>query len=184
MYFIQFQYLTLPKDIAESVDSLPAQPVKSKYPFTMFSRVPRCFNAAWYKQHKWLEYSVERDACYCYPCRLFGSKSAVGRSRPEQVFILTGLKSWKHATGKTGVLVSHSNSCSHKEAMVAWEQYRINSRQGTLLPNQINDSWNVIIQENKHCIKTTAEVLLLCSRQNISIRGHREGTESSNKGNF
>ena len=99
------------------------------------------------------------------------------------MFSLTGFKSWKHATGKMGVLVSHSNSYSHKEAMVAWEQYRINSRHGTLLPNQINDSWNAVIQENKHYIKTIAEVLLLCSRQNISICGHREGTESSNRGN-
>ena len=44
--------LTLLKDIAESLDSLPTQPVKSKYPFTMFSRVQRSFNAAWYKQYK------------------------------------------------------------------------------------------------------------------------------------
>ena len=31
---------------------------------------------------------------------------------------------------------------------------------GTLLPNQVDNSWDVVIQENKHYIKTIAEVLL------------------------
>ncbi|XP_065917551.1 zinc finger MYM-type protein 1-like [Dysidea avara] len=174
----------LPKDIAETIAFPPVQPVKAKYPSTMISKVPRCFTAAWYKQYEWLEYSVETDACYCYPCRLLGAQSVMGKSRPEQVFTLSGFKDWKHATGKKGALVGHSNSLSHKEAMVAWEQYKINSKRGTLLPNQVDNSWDVVIQENKHYIKTIAEVLLLCSRQNISIRGHREGIESSNRGNF
>jgi len=116
----------LPKDIAESIACSPVLSVKAKYPPTMFSKVPRCFNAAWYKQYAWLEYSVEKDACYCYPCWLFGPPSAVGRSRPVQDFTLTGFTNWKHATGKKGALVGHSDSLSHKEAMVAWEQYRFN----------------------------------------------------------
>ena len=107
----------LPKDITQSLSFPPAQPVKAKYPSTMFSKVPRCFNAVWYKQFNWLEYSIERDVCYCYPCRLFGSMSVMGRSRPEQTFTLTGFKSWKHATGKKGILVGLLNSISHKESM-------------------------------------------------------------------
>ena len=172
----------MPKDIAESIAFSLVQPVKAKYPPTMFSEVPRCFNAVWYKQHAWLEYSVEKDACYCYPCRLFGSVSVMGRSKPEQIFTLTGLKNWKYATNKKGALVSHSNSLSHKEAMVTWEQYKFNSKRSTLLPTQIYDSWNDVIQDNKHYKKTIAEVLLLRSRQNISSRDHREGIESSNMG--
>ena len=95
---------------------------------------------------------------------------------------MTGFKNWKYATDKKGALVSHSNSLSHNEAMVTWEQYKFNSKYGTLLPNQIYDSWNDVIQDNKHYKKTIAEVLLLRSRQNISSRDHREGIESSNMG--
>jgi len=110
---------------AKSLSFPPAQAVKVKYPSTTFSKAPGFFNAAWYKQFNWLDYSIEKDARYCYPCWLFGSVSAMGRSRSEQVFTLIGFKSWKHAIGKK-VLISHSNSISHKESMVAWEQYRIN----------------------------------------------------------
>ena len=103
----------------------------------MFSNVSRCFNPAWFKSFQWLEYSVEKDACYCYPCQLFGSARAIDSSRPETAFTLTGFSGWKHATGKKGILICHSNSFSHKESMVAWEQYRITSEQGTSILNEL-----------------------------------------------
>ena len=173
-----------PKDIAQSPCFSPAQPIKTRYPSTMFSNVSRCFNPAWFKSFQWLEYSVEKDACFCYPCRLFGSVNAIGSSRPETAFTSTGFKDWKHATGKKGILVCHSNSFSHKESMVAWEQYRITSEQGTSILNRINSSWETTLANNQHYIKTIAEILLFCSRQEIGIRGHREDKSSVNRGNF
>ena len=38
--------------------------------------------------------------------------------------------------------------------------------------------------KNRHYVKSVAEVLLLCSRQEIALRGHRESIESQNRGNF
>ena len=35
----------------------------------------------WYKSQPWLEYSVERDAAFCYPCRVF--KCGSNRSEDE-----------------------------------------------------------------------------------------------------
>ena len=174
----------LPKDIAQSPCFPPAQPIKTRYPSTMFSNVSRCFSPAWYKSFQWLEYSVEKDACFCYPCRLFGSVSAIGSSRPETAFTLIGFKDWKHATGKKGILICHCNSLSHKESMVAWEQYRVNSERGSSISNRINSSWETTIANNRHYIKTISEILLFCSRQEIGIRGHREDKSSMNRGNI
>ena len=173
-----------PRDIARSPCFPPAQPIKARYPSTMFSNISRCFNPAWFKSYQWLEYSVEKDACFCYPCRLFGSASAIGSSRPETAFTSTGFKDWKHATGKKGILVCHSNSFSHKESMVAWEQYRVTTERGTSILNRINSSWETTLANNRHYIKTIAEILLFCSRQEIGIRGHREDKSSMNRGNF
>ena len=108
-----------PKDITQSLCFPPTQPIKTRYPSTMFSNVSRCFNPAWFKSFQWLEYLVEKDACFCYPYWLFGSVSAIGSSRPEAAFTLTGFKDWKHATGKKGILICYSNSFSHRESMVA-----------------------------------------------------------------
>ena len=119
----------------------------------------------------------------CYPCWLFGSVSAIGSSRPETGFILIGFKDWKHATGKKEI-ICHSNSLSHKESMVALEQYRVNSERGFSISNRINTSWETTIANNWHYIKTISEILLFCSRQEIGICGHREDKSSMNRGNF
>ena len=49
-------------------------------------------NPAWYKSFQWLQYLVEKNACFCYRCQLFGSVSTIGNSRPETVFTLIGFK--------------------------------------------------------------------------------------------
>ena len=48
----------------------------------------------------WLEYLVEMDACFCYPCRMFGAQSSQFGSQPESTFTLAGFRDWKHAIGK------------------------------------------------------------------------------------
>ena len=68
--------------------------------------------------------------------------------------------------------------------MVAWEQYRVTSEQGTSILNRINSSWETTIANNRHYVKTISEILLFCSRQEIAIRGHREDKSSMNRGNF
>ena len=43
------------------------------------------------------------------------------------------------------------------------------------------------IESNRHYLKTIAEVLLLCSKQDLEIRGHKESLQSEiplNRGNF
>jgi len=40
------------------------------------------------------------------------------------------------------------------------------------------------VQNNRHYLKTSCEIILLCSNQEIALRGHRENEASANKGNF
>ena len=92
-----------PNDISQSAVFPPVHPVNVKFPATKFGTKTRTFNVAWYDKSRWLEYSVQRDACFCYPCHIFGT-STYGRSRPEHAFTTTGFRNWKKATGKDGVL--------------------------------------------------------------------------------
>ena len=58
----------LPSDIASGPFEAPKQP-RIKFPLRSFGiGRQRAFNVEWYKSHPWLEYSVERDAAFCYPC--------------------------------------------------------------------------------------------------------------------
>ena len=48
----------------------------------------RSFNPDWFKNYDWLEYSVERDAAFCFPCRHFST----GSGRAEDTFTREGLE--------------------------------------------------------------------------------------------
>uniref|UniRef100_A0A1X7SZ39 TTF-type domain-containing protein n=1 Tax=Amphimedon queenslandica TaxID=400682 RepID=A0A1X7SZ39_AMPQE len=59
----------------------------------MFGSTKRSFQASWYTDYSWLEYSIERDAVYCFPCRFFGIAA-------DQSLTRVGFSDWKHARGK------------------------------------------------------------------------------------
>lgn len=48
----------------------------------------------------------------------------------------------------------------------------------------IDDNYRKQVMENRHYLKTLAEVLRLTAIQNISQRGHRESSDIFNRGNF
>lgn len=124
------------------------------------------------------------DACFCYPCRLFGSVGGGYTSRPLQVFTLKGFRNWKHATGKNGSLAVHDACLSHRQAVVAWYSYTHTMTTGVTVADQLGNARAELVQRNRQYLKTIAEVLLLCARQDISLRGHRESADSTNRGNF
>jgi len=49
---------------------------------------------SWYDQFKWLEYSIEHDAYFCYPCHIVRSATSFGVFKPEAAFnlLLLGLE--------------------------------------------------------------------------------------------
>ena len=85
----------------------------------------------------------------------------VGQSRPEMTFTTKGFRDWKHATGKNGTLASHDSCLAHKQAMIAWNQYKVYTQMGTTLSEPINSSKAKTIEKTRHYLKTLVEILLL-----------------------
>ena len=52
----------IPLDIAQGLEDQPIQPQNFE-----FTKNGRSFNSSWFTKHAWLEYSVSRDAAFCYP---------------------------------------------------------------------------------------------------------------------
>lgn len=79
-----------------------------------------------------------------------------------------GFKDWKHATGKHGIFACHAYL--HMQDVVSWNQYKFNLKQGTLILEQLTSARADQIEENpyQHYIKAVAEILLLCSKQDIA----------------
>ena len=62
--------------------------------------------------------------------------------------------------------------------------FTVTEKTGVTVADQLGSARAELVQKNRNYIKTIAEVLLLCARQDIALRGHRESVDSANRGNF
>ena len=85
--------------------------------------------------------------------------------------------------GKHGIITAHECS-SHKRAMACWNEYTTNIEKHTSVAHRLETAREQVTKTNRHYIKTLAEILRLCAKQEIAVKGHRESAESRNEGNF
>ena len=157
-------------DLANNKFDEPVHPVIN-FPLTKFGKVSRSFQKKWYEHFPWLEYSVNLDAAFCFPCRFFISS-------PDPAFTSVGFKDWKHATGQKGILITHSNSKYHTQAMAAWKEYETRVRTNETIGCQLYQMGSKTIMENRKYVTVVMEAILYCAQQGIPLRGHDESQDS------
>ncbi|XP_056688709.1 uncharacterized protein [Spinacia oleracea] len=73
--------------IREYIQRELCQPKTFAFPFGTFRQRIRRFNPKWFDDHgDWLEYSIEKDATYCFGCYLF-KKDNAGRGEVKERFL-------------------------------------------------------------------------------------------------
>jgi len=165
--------------IFRKLNDAPAQPRLSRYPTKVQVKAKRSFHSAWYTGNNWLEYSQQEDAAFCYPCRHF----TLPGSNPDKAFTAVGYSNWKKAMFKDGGFSSHCKSDCHVEAYVAWREYDKKDSRPSIL-QQLNDERSRQIQQNRQNLGAVVDVLKYTALHRLSLRGHDEGEESLNAGNF
>ena len=75
----------------------PYRPAGHKFPKTKVNGKgqPRGFVGSWFDQFDWLEYSVAKDAAYCFYCYLFKPQQTGFHS--NDTFTRVGFRNWKNA---------------------------------------------------------------------------------------
>ena len=144
------------------------------------------FCAAWYSQYPFLEYSIEKDAVFCFVCQMF--PYGPDRERSEQNWCTTGVKKWdkmkSRGVGKPGKLSEHFSSKAHKASLSDYVQFMSNnSRIDTLLDKEIRAKAIQIEEDtknNRSVIKIIIDLCRTMARQGISFRG----SQSDADGNF
>jgi hypothetical protein len=130
---------------------------KEKYPLSGPTKHPRLFQASWFTQFSWLEYSGSKDAAYCLPCYLFSMKP-LGRPGWD-VFTIKGFRSWRKVhNGKNCAFLSHigDDPCSpHNNAMKYCEDLRNQSRH---IDKVLNAQSTEEILNNRLRVKTSIDV--------------------------
>ena len=159
----------------------PWQPMlqKDMYPPTVFGNQRRRFQSSWYKQFSWLEYSILKDATFCFPCFIFEKDTST-----QHAFTIDGFKSWKRVNDSKRcsflVHVGGPNS-PHNNAMNALHDL---SKVTGHIDKVINAQSSEEIKKNRLRLTATIESVRWLSLQACALRGHDESPSSHNRGNL
>ncbi|KAJ9542946.1 hypothetical protein OSB04_029452 [Centaurea solstitialis] len=159
----------------------PYQLHKSKYPFSPTGPKGnmRSFQAAWFKNFWWLEYSEKNDATFFFPCYLF-NKKPIGRAGSDR-FIVDGFNKWKKVNcGKECAFVVHEG----KTPASAHNFLLDLKNQLCHIENVIEKQTNQQVMDNRLHLKVSIESMKWLTFQACALRGHDERPNSKNQGNF
>ncbi len=154
----------------------PCQPVAG------FPKNPqgRSFQSQWYAGNNWLEYSVEKDAMYCFSCRLFLTED---KFKARTAWRTTGVVNWRKAVEK---IHEHAATEAHMISMVRWANYRkgpfVEAFKAQAAECELQNEKER--QKNREILFRLIDITVYLARQGLAFRGHDESSTSSNRGNF
>jgi len=139
----------------------------------------RSFSEIWFKKHDWLEYSVEKDAAFCFYCFLF-KQEPLDEKFGHDVFSKVGFRTWKNAYRAFPLHIGGPTSC-HTRARTACDDFR-NDRASINHRVETHD----INAEARYETRLTSSLLIarFLISQGLAFRGHDESQSSLNRGNF
>lgn len=168
----------------------PYQPKLSSYPkdASISAYKQQQFTYKWFIEYPMLEYSIYNDSVYCFVCTLFPHRC--GHSKTA--WIVGGVRQWQkmksRGKDKQGKLAQHFSSASHKEAMSDYCAFTLKSNNIDVVFNkQLRQSAIREKQEqafNKDAVSILIDLARTLARQGLAFRGHNEGTNESQNGNF
>lgn len=157
----------------------PYQPKLSKYPPISYASQNRYFQYAWFAQFSWLEYSIEKNSAFCFPCYLFDSCSS-----KYITFTREGFQDWKRVKErKKCPFAQHegNHGSLHNVAMEKWNNLVNTSQHIDKVMNKVTSQE---ILDNRLRLKISIESIKWLAMQGCAFRGHDESIHSTNRGNF
>ena len=128
--------------------------------------------------YPFLAYSRYLDTLFCLPCVLFS------KSKENNFTKIPGFSKWY----KTGEKVEeHCSPSVHDRSMSKLEEFKekFQNPQSTI-PYTTDKTLQQRVEHNTEVLKWIIEVVILCGKQCLPLRGHRENINDSshNSGNF
>ncbi|XP_021724721.1 zinc finger MYM-type protein 1-like [Chenopodium quinoa] len=154
----------------------PCQPKDHAFPQTLFGPKKRRFNVNWFDTWPtWLEYSVEKDAAFCFICYLFKDGNTAG----VDAFVNGGFRRWN----RRDTIVKHvgGHKSAHNNAVIAMNFFMNQmSSIATALSKQTAKTMSAYRKRLEASIETIKWLLF----QGLPFRGHDEKESSLSRGNF
>uniref|UniRef100_A0A1X7TIY2 TTF-type domain-containing protein n=2 Tax=Amphimedon queenslandica TaxID=400682 RepID=A0A1X7TIY2_AMPQE len=147
----------------------------------------RQFQPSWVKKHPWLHYSRHVDGAYCRACVFFAPDQVSGHTLGH--FVTTPFTAWIKMSEKANL---HAKNDYHQSAITRMTEFIARYEDpsvsiGTLL----NSESSRIIEGNTKVIESLMKVVIVCGKQGLALRGHRDDNVDwtdegygRNEGNF
>jgi len=121
------------------------------------------------QQCKYLAFSECRQGLFCKVC------VSAGRN-PSQLnrLVTAPLTAYDRLFGANGYITSHENAKYHKNSAIRATNFLASVAKGTDIKTSLDCARNQQIVEHRQRIKPIVETVILCGRQNIALRGHRD----------
>ena len=133
----------------------------------------------------WLTYSAYFDGTFCLPCVAFASK--LGKSISLKKLFTEPFTRWNGARPRWA---NHSISQLHKDCSSAMETFLSQmEKKEKRIDEILNETMRKRVSENRKKLIPIIKTVVLCGRQNMALRGHRDDAKhiadtSINSGNF
>ncbi|XP_069103864.1 zinc finger MYM-type protein 1-like [Argopecten irradians] len=129
----------------------------------------RKLNSAWLKQNDWMRYSITKDCVYCVHCTIFG------HSDPKlKTFTLKApVTDWANL-GQFVKRHLSPESQHHGYVQMGLNFIDIESTKKDSIVSSISSSHKADVEKNRHILRKIIDVIVMCGRQNIPLRGHVE----------
>ena len=141
----------------------------------------RKFQHSWFSTYPWLTYSEHCHGGFCLPCVLF-AKGQGFRSAPD-LFVKRHFGQTENQLLKAlEKLKEHNGRGYHHQAVLDFEQFKdAMSNSHPTIQQQLDQQLRKQIQTNRLKICSIIETIVLCGRQNIPLRGHRDSSLDQEK---
>jgi len=129
--------------------------------------------------YTWLVLSDVCKGLFCKYCFLFAPTNV---SNVElKTLVKKPLLNFSKLTGKNGYLEVHNRNKYHRDALQSGQQFLLAyENPNNSVINQVNSFRFKQVTENRERLKPIIETLILCGKQNIPLRGHRDDGELLN----
>lgn len=133
------------------------------------SSAKRKFQANWIKENPCLRYSESTDSVYCVFCVLFAPKEKANLT----FSFLSPVNNW---SDMSQLIKRHllEKSKHHEYMKMADDFMKVFQCKSPSIASSLSKAHQESIAKNRYVLSKVDEVILLCSRLNIPLRGQRE----------
>lgn len=155
----------------------PFQPCLKMYPRTKIGNYNRSFHEKWYYSFKWLEYSIEQDKGFCFPCQIF-MHTDLNYGHKDSAFTITEFNNWHIAIARFN---NHQTSKSHTISETSMAHYLNSDSVDVILRKSKEEELPKREQQrmvNRRIMLRLINITLCLLKNGKPFRGHNEQSDS------